>query len=358
MRGVAVALGLVLGCAPARPLAYEQNLAAGDRAFSSGRYREAARFYEAAGAATARARDRDQGAFLAAMALVRAGDRDAAIARLDDLGARSPTWEHGPRAAYEAATLRAESDDPALRDEGFRRLDALVRSDPRTGPARRAVSLIAHRLDSEDPSFARTLAWLTTLRALDAVRGCWMYETVEAMRAVRLTRRGALAEAEAVWRALLAAVPYPQNSHWDDGHLALARLERQRGDARAAVATLDRMLAPHEEAYSSGSYEAPRFADGAMLRAEIYRDDLRDPEAAASAFHRVYAEFRRSLLRDNALAEEARVREGARDPRACEVWQRLVEEFPCGHPARQAREGLGRCGRTAAPRDDAACRAR
>ena len=61
----ALALSLTAACAVSRPLAYEQRLAAGDRAFSSGRYAEAAAAYASAAETGGRVRDQDQARTLA-----------------------------------------------------------------------------------------------------------------------------------------------------------------------------------------------------------------------------------------------------------------------------------------------------
>lgn len=352
----ALALCLTTACAVSRPLAYEQRLAAGDRAFSSGRYAEAAAAYASAAETGGRVRDQDQARFLAAMAWRRAGDPTRALALFDALAASSATWDRGPRAAFEAAVMRWRSDDPATQSQGRAALEALIVRDPRTGAARRGVILLLRDLDAADPSLARSLAWLESLATRDNVRASVLYEFVRAAQATRLQTLGRIDEALAAWRRLLAEVPYPQNSHWDDGHERVALMLRARGDARGALAALDAMLAVREAVYSSGSYNAPRFDDGAMLRAEILRDDLHDLPAAAEAFHFVYASFRESIRRDDALHAEARVRAQMGDGSACAVWQRLAEEFPCRRFGRQAREEATRCGRTPEARAPDACR--
>jgi len=352
-------LGLVLvaalGCAVTRPVAHQRALAAGDRAFSAGRFAEAATAYDQAATATARPRDREQAQFLAAMAWRRAGDPARALARFDTLSQTSGTWDRGPRAAFEAAVMRWRSDDPATRQRGRDALEALLLGDPRTGAARRALVLFLRSLDDEDPTEARSLAWLDQLVANPVLRGSLLFETLRAAQAQRLERMGRIDEALGVWRAMLVEVPYPQNSHWDDGHMAIARMLRERHDPRGALAALDAMLAVREAVYSSGSYNAPLFDDGAMLRAEILRDDLHDLPAAAEAFHHVYASFRESTRRDDALHAEALLRVQMGDGSACAVWERLGREFPCRRWGRRGREEAQRCGRTLEPVPHAQC---
>ncbi len=352
---VGLLLAAVLGCAVTRPVAHQRALAAGDRAFSAGRFSEAAEAYARAATATERPRDQGQARFLAAMAWRRAGEHGRALALLDDLARTSPTWERGPRAAFEAARMRWASDDPDTRRRGRAALEALL-DDPRTGAARRSLILLLRDLDATDPTGARSLAWLDDLARRPVLRSSLLYETIRAAQAQRLERAGRIDEALATWRSMLHEVGYPQNSHWDDGHMAIARMLRARRDFRGALAALDAMLAVREPVYSSGSYNAPLFDDGAMLRAEILRDDLGDLAAAAEAFHAVYTDFRQSIRRDDALHAEALLRVQLRDPRACAVWERLGREFPCHRWGRRGREEARRCGRDLGPVAPETCR--
>ena len=121
--------------------------------------------------------------------------------------------------------------------------------------------------------------------------------------------------------------------------MALAGLLRAKGDARGAVAALDEMLSLREPTCLGGSCDAPMFQEGAMLRGEILRDDLRDLAGAAEAYRTTYEMFPLSRVRDDALYEEARVRESMNDGRACAVWAQLAREFGC---TRRGREGIAR----------------
>lgn len=342
---VAVALCALAACAPTRPHAHLAALAAGDRAYSAGRFIEAAEAYDRAAAETTRERDRVEATYRSAAARQRGGDVAGAMERYASVASTSPRYERGPRALYEVARMRTQSQSAEAREAGWRAMGELLRAHPTTGPGRRAMFHLLRRRDEADPTGAEGVAFIEGLLAEEAVASA-MRDTLLAERARRLERMGRAAEAEAAWDEMLRAVPYPQNAHWDDGHVALARLRRARGDARGAVAALDRMLAVREPSYSSGTYNAPRFGAGAMLRAEILRDDLRDARAAAEAFHFVYADFPTSLLRDDALWNEGLVRERAGDPGACDVWERLAREFPCHRFGRRAATRAAACGRS------------
>lgn len=335
-------------CAPVRPRSHLAALAAGDRAYTAGRYLEAADDYDRAARETDRERDRYDAVYRSAAARRRGGDLPGALARYDRVAVVSPRFERGPRARFEAAMIRVESDDPTERNTGWNALTLLVREHPTTGPGRRAMAALLRREDEGDPSGAQgdalLSAWLEDRIVADAMR-----DTLMAEQARRLERHGHSTEAARAWEAMLRAVPYPQNAHWDDGHVALARLRRAAGDPRGAVEALDQMLSVREPSYSSGTYHAPLFDDGAMLRAEILRDDLHDLSGAARAFHFVYSDFRTSLLRDDALWQEGLVRETANDSQACAVWERLAREFPCHRFGRRAAPRAAACGRPVGP---------
>lgn len=340
-----------LGCAPTIAPRHLDAMAAGDRAASAGRHREAAEAYDRAAREAERPRDRAEAEYRAAMLLARLGERDAALARLDRVAASSPDFERGARAAYEAAMIRGEDD--ATRDVAAEALTTLIQTRPATGPARLAVTRLLRGDDARDPSLAASLARIDALLASPGVVATALHETLRAERAKRLAEAGRAVDAIAAWRALFADVPYPQNSRWDDGHMALAALLRGRGDARGALAALDEMLAVRDPGCTGGSCDAPLFQEGAMLRGEILRDDVGDLAAAARAYREVYERFPSSRVRDDALQAEALVLDRARDSRACDVWAQLAAEFPCTRRGREGRRRAAACGRSPARRDDA-----
>lgn len=338
--GVWAVLG---GCATAAPAGYRAGLAEGDRAYSAGRFRDASRAYERAASAAGAGRDQDDARYRAAMACRRAGDRACAVGLLSQVAARGGQWDRSPRARLELASLALDSTIPADVAAAHRALASLIEDAPDTGPARGALRLRLRALDAADPSRSASIAWLAALATDPRIGRSRLAESVLAERAMRVEAGGDGAAAEAAWRAVVERVPYPQNSHWDDGHLALARLQRRAGRPREALATLGRMLAVREAAWGNGSYAAPGFDDGAVLQAEILRDDLREPEAAADAYHRVYTDHPTSLRRDDALWEEAALRRADDPTGACRVWRTLAMEFPCRRFAAMARAALARC---------------
>jgi len=88
------------------------------------------------------------------------------------------------------------------------------------------------------------------------------------------------------------------------------------------------MLAAREASHISGSYERPRFADAAYRVAELYRDELDEPEAAQRAFHAVFLEYPSSTLRDDALWQEALLARKSSESAACAPLTDLLQQLP------------------------------
>ncbi len=352
LRSVAVICALG-ACAPTLPPAWHDAMASADRAHHAGREAEAAAGYDQAAREASRPHDRNEAEFRAAMSLVRTGDRAGALERLDRVAASSPDFERGARAAYEAAMIRREGSDEE-RERASRDLDALVRTRSETGPARVAVGRVLHALDEGEASMARSIAWIDEALADPRLTALSLRASLRAERAIRLARAGRRADAAAAWRSLFVDIPHPQNSRWDDGHIALATLLRVSGDARGAVEALDEMLSVADPSCTGGTCNAPELQEGGILRGEILRDDLRELARAAEAFRWTYEMFPTSRLRDDALEGEAIARERIADGSACAVWVRLAREFPCTRRGRRGRERAAACGQSPeAPASDA-----
>lgn len=337
-------------CAPQRPVGYRSALAAGDRALLAGRIREAAEAYDRAALETRRALDRDEALYRAAQAWLRAGDVSTALARFDWLAAHSSMDHRGARAALEAARIRLELGQVARAEE---EVLALARRAPHSGPARRGIELVLLARDQRDPSGASALDWIDAV--FPSLVGTVLEPSLAFQRARRLERLGRSVEAVAAYETLLA-LPYPGNTHWDDGGLAYAQLLVRLNRPAEAVSVIDRVLAVREvSVLTPGSYERPRFAELQLFRARLLRDRLHDRAAAAEAFHRLYTDYPFSRLRDDALREEAEVYlQMNQQARACELFAQLAREFPCTRHGRYALVQGRTCGYT--PPEHRACR--
>jgi tetratricopeptide (TPR) repeat protein len=153
-------------------------------------------------------------------------------------------------------------------------------------------------------------------------------ETLRYERGRRLEREGRLAEARDAYLDGARRHPYPKGALWNDALRAAARLEEQLGRPREAIALLERLLAEREHAWIVGSYERG-YAEARFRVAVLERDALGDARAARRTFRRVFDEFPTSLLRDDALYEEARLaRRSGDEAAACEAISLLLGTLP------------------------------
>lgn len=334
---------LASGCARPRPAAYTEAAARASRAAHAGRHDEAAARWSEAAPLADRARDADDARHRAADALLRAGHTDRALEAFDVLARDSAHPPLAARASLESALLRLQRDRGDDRSRATASLDALVVTHPQGGAGRRALD---HRLRLFDEADDRrgAVAWLRAMLADTRLRDTDLDPAVTHLLARRLADLGAREEATQMWQDLFSRRGFGRNPHWDDGHLALARVRLEMGDPRGAVAALDALFAPWTTSWFVGSYTGPRMPEAAMLRARIYRDELGDVAGAAEAYRFVFERLTHSTLRDDALAECAALLEPTSPTEACALWRRLFAELPCSPRARRAVGMALRCG--------------
>lgn len=338
-------LGVLLstGCARPRPAAFTEAAARASRAAHAGRHDEAAAWWDEAAPLADRDRDADDARYRAADALLRAGEADRALEGFDALARDARHAPIAARASLEAALLRLQRDRGDDRARAVASLDALIVAHPQGGAGRRALD---HRLrlfdEARDDRGA--VAWLRAMRDDARLRDTDLDPAVAHLLATRLAAAGQRDEATRLWQDLFSRRGFGNNPHWDDGHLALARARLAAGDPRGAVAALDALFAPWTTSWFVGSYTGPRMPEAAMLRARIYRDELRELDRAAEAYRFVFERLTHSVLRDDALAECAAMLESTSPEASCALWRRLFAELPCSPRARRA-EGMAlRCG--------------
>jgi tetratricopeptide (TPR) repeat protein len=154
-------------------------------------------------------------------------------------------------------------------------------------------------------------------------------EKLDYTKAKLLYQNDQLEAAKGAFLRLASEYPYPTGGYWDDALWYAADIERRSQAPEAALALLHRMLSEREPAHFQGSYQRPRYAEAQFRIAEIYRDDLKDPIRAQSAFRRVFSDHPTSLLRDDALWQEARLAHQLRRHRAaCNAVEALIENLP------------------------------
>jgi tetratricopeptide (TPR) repeat protein len=311
---------------PDRGAGYERAFAEGERAESAGRFAEAAQRYAEAGSAAKVGRDRDYARHAAALMLERAGDRAGARAGLDALSAGAHS-EEAALAAYESARMAIEhGDGDGDETPGWKELEAMLLRFPNDGVARPALRrLVAH--EDEARGDASTLELLRRLQP--ALDGTERGEEVAYQIALRLDRLGRTVAARDALVAVATRWAYPHGTLFDDALYRASELDERMGRYDVAIADLRRMLAVRESSWFTGSYERPRFDAGQMRIADLYEDRLHDDARAREELHRLYTDFKTSLLRDHALWKEAAlwIRSGDR-ARGCDRLGTLVRDFP------------------------------
>jgi TolA-binding protein len=308
---------------PTRGATYASSFAAGERAQGAGRYEEAAALYDRAADGAKVPRDQQHARYLAARMLSRAGNaRDAAV-RLRRIADATPPTEDSAAAAYHLTELTIATGHEA---EGMQQLEAFILRFPSSGIARHALlRLIRH--DSDTAGKQAALDHLRRLQPkLDATE---LGETVAYQIALAI---GDLGDAAASRDALLAVArrwPYPRGDFWDNALFRASEIDERLGRYPEAIAHLEAMLAERETSDMLGTYQRPLYTPALLRIGALYRDRLHDRARARQAFHRVYTDFTSSVMRDDALYEEATLfQEEGNAPAACERLRTLTHDFP------------------------------
>ncbi len=310
---------LIVGCAHRPPAEYARARAAAERAYSAGRYEDAANQWLTAAERAKSGRDATEARYRAAASWQRAGRDDRAAALYAGLAA-DPESDRAARAAFDQAGLLLDSGD---RTAGLALIDDAIRRFPQSGVARRALERRLIDLHEEGGPNA-ALTYLATMEP--TLASTELAETVIYQRARYQQLAGTKTAARDGYLTVAQRFPYPFGAYWDDALFHAAELDVELGNPRSAIAHLQRMLEQREPTRVHGSLERPRFGPARFLLAEIYRDELHDDRAARDSFLTLVDEHPTSLLRDDALWEAALLE---REPeRACTDLERLLREMP------------------------------
>jgi TolA-binding protein len=309
-------------CAPDRGATYERALAEGERAETAGRYTEASARFDDASRSAKVPRDGAHARYLAAVMLEKAGNTAEARARFDAIAAAEPPSADAALAAYRAAEIRVNAGD----DEGWLRFEALLHRFPNSGVARPALyRLLRHHDETRDRS--QTILYLRREEA--SLGKTELGEDLAYQIALRLADLGQTHEARDAFVDVAKRWPYPGGALFDDALFRASELDEQLGRYRDAVVDLERMLDEREVSHLSGSYQRPRYGPALFRVGTLYRDRLRDKDSAREAFHRLYADFTTSPLRDDALWAEAQLwREDGDTGTACARLATLADALP------------------------------
>lgn len=291
------------------------------QAYERGEYARAASLWGEAAKKAPSAREREEARYRQAASCERAGDEAAADAIYEELE-RVP-GERQERAAYARAAL---AERRLSKSDSLAALRATIVRYPNAGLARGAAGRFLAR-EAELGGPERALS--ATEKLLAEVRGSELEEFLRYVRARRLEDRARDETARDAFLDVARRFPYPRGGYWDDSLLAAARIDRQLGNARQALATLERLLDSRETSRFNGSYERAGYAQARFLIAAIWRDDLHDPKRARAEFRRAWADHPTSRDRDDALFEEALVALQSGDAAgACDPARLLVQSEP------------------------------
>ncbi|HEX7671153.1 MAG TPA: tetratricopeptide repeat protein [Polyangiaceae bacterium] len=321
--GRALLLGLVLaGCAASQRGELARQGAAAERAYSAGRYAEAATRWGEIADKARRPADRDEARYRQGASLVRAGQPALARAIFDRLLQDSPNGVRGPRAALDRARLEEEAGRAA---DAEKSLEWLIENHPESGLAPAALHDLLELLAPRGEVAIR--AYLDA--RLPLLENTELGEHLHAAYAASLERSGDLAGARSRYLLVAERYPYPGGALWDDALFHAADLAARRGAPAQAIRDLERMLSKREAAYIQGSYERGRYGEAQYRIAELYRDALHDAVRARAEFERLWSAHRTSRLRDDAAWNAAQLAAGAGDAAgACADLEALVRELP------------------------------
>jgi tetratricopeptide (TPR) repeat protein len=202
------------------------------------------------------------------------------------------------------------------------------------GAGRRAIELAMIEADVRDPTGAAAERFAE--RAWQRLARTELAATLDVERARRARRAGRTNDAIAFYERALQW-GYPHNPRWDDASLELARLLVEAGRWSQALAVIERALSMREQlVLIPGSALRPQFPALAMERGRVL-EAMGERARAADAFHDMQTWFRDSILRDDALEEESRLRTMLGDrARACAIDAQLAREYPCTRRGRMA----------------------
>lgn len=321
---VAAALSAIgaSGCAPTRGAAYERSLAEARRAVHAGRFDEAAVKYDEAAKGAKQPRDAVWMRYEAALARVRAGDVARGAAELRAIAAERPAHAYSAQAAFKAADLSWRTDPEGALHE----LEEVAVTYPDSGVGHVALLRVI-RHDDQTGGAAKALARLD--RLAPRVAGKRLEEAVAYQRARRLADLGRTDEARAAFLDVASRFPYPFGAYNDDALFRAAEMEEKLGRTKEAIAILERLLSQRETSSLMGTYERTRYVPAVLRIATLYEEKLGDRAKARETLHRLYADFKTSPLRDDALWREAELwRKDGDTSTACDRLATLADDFP------------------------------
>jgi tetratricopeptide (TPR) repeat protein len=327
---VTAGLGLCLACvcalfscAPTKPAEYVNARAAATRVYSHGRYMEASKLWIEAAAAASTKRDRDEAIYRSAASLRRAERFDEAAAAYDALLAEQPPNLQSDRAAHDRAKLEFHHRD---RQAGIELMEVALVEYAEAGSAKTTLRNLV-KVHEDAGGLPGLIVWLRDTQP--KLNKGEVAEWIQFELARAYERSGQLEKARDEYLAMVDRFPYPSGGLWDEGLSNAAAIERTLGRPEAAIQLYERLLAERETSHFEGSYLRATYVKAHFEVADIYADDLDDPDNAYLWLQRVWDDHPRSLSRDNARWLQILMRHNAgRTEEACGLMRELIETTP------------------------------
>lgn len=313
---------LLLGCGSPAPAAYASENEQAQAARRRGDHLAAAEHYERAASAASKSRDAEEARYRAADAYARGGSPERARAIYERLAAQGDA-DRRERADFALAELEL---DAGHEREGQALLADAIRRHPSSGLSRRALERHLDYLRAQG-GHAAVLAFLKAEQA--SLFSSELAEAAAYRKARELDEAGQAAEARDAYLDCAGRFPYPTGAYWDDALYRAAEKELALGAPARALAHLGRLLAQREGASFVGSYQRGRYAEGQLLIARIYRDQLHDQPRARRELRKVWSNHPTSRLVDDALFEEALLARQAGDRAGtCAPLEIIINKLP------------------------------
>jgi TolA-binding protein len=321
------------GCAHSRGQAYDQDFAVAHRAETAGRFTDASAAYDEAAKVAARDRDRDEARYLAGVMLLLAGDVRDGVARLTPIAEATPPQEESAIAAYRIAEAHLDHGDP---ERGWGEMERIVARFPSSGVAHPALQRVLMH-DDETKGKAASLAYLKSLEK-GPLADSEVGELIAYEAALRMRDTGDHQGARDAFIAMAQRWPYPHGTLFDDALYHASEEDERLGRYQEATADL-RLLLQEREVVGPfvalrpnnmfGSYQRRRMTPAQIRLAYLLAMRLGDRAGARDVLHTLYADFKTSDRRAEALWLEAELWRDDGDPAtSCDRLATLVQDFP------------------------------
>ena len=250
------------GCGAGPSASYRNAKGLGDRAYSSGRFDEAASAYASAHQVADPPRDAAEALYLEASSYRRSRAFDRARTTYERLMAEQPASNFARRAAFDLANLEIDAGNP---QKGYEQYRKLTTSHANDGLARQAMERYLEHLESTagDP-----VAWLRSIMPRSPRPSS---TKPRATRWLATSRNPPIGRRARRLPGLRCAPPVPQGRALRRRPVARIAIGRKARKTRTSNRAFASMLAVRETSTMTGSYERPNFPGSGSHRGALPR---------------------------------------------------------------------------------------